>query len=174
MAYAAIANGGTLYVPQLVQSVTAPDGTVVEEFEPRVRRRVHVDPRHLALVIDSLYGVVNDDAGTAHEARLMHPGDVTVAGKTGTAQLGGRILSDEDATRAAYARRAHAWFAGFAPVEDPELAIVVIVEHGGGGGRFAAPIAIEILQEYLGSRVAAATTASADAVLPGGGDGHAR
>jgi penicillin-binding protein 2 len=174
MAYAAIANGGTLYVPQLVQSVTAPDGTVLEEFEPRVRRRVHVDPAHLAFVIDSLYGVVNDEAGTAHEARLAHPGDIAVAGKTGTAQLGGRILSDEEATRAAYARRAHAWFAGFAPATDPELAIVVIVEHGGGGGRYAAPIAIQILQEYLGSRAPQATTASAHDVLPGAGDGHPR
>jgi penicillin-binding protein 2 len=173
MAYAAIANGGTLYVPQLVQSVTAPDGTVLEEFEPRVRRRVHVDPRHLALVIDSLYGVVNEDGGTAHEARLSHPGDIAIAGKTGTAQLGNRIVSDDLASLAAYERRAHAWFAGFAPVEDPELAIVVIVEHGGGGGRFAAPIAIQILQEYLGSR-AAAVTASADDALTGAGDGHAR
>lgn len=175
LAYAAIANGGTLYVPQLVERVSAPDGTVVEEFQPRVRRRVHVDPQHLAFVIDSLFGVVNDEHGTAHEARLSHPGDVTIAGKTGTAQLGGRIRSEDEASRAEYERRAHAWFAGFAPVENPEVAIVVLVEHGGSGGRFAAPIAIQILQEYLGGR-AAATTASAADVLPshGAADGHAR
>ena len=49
MAYAAIANGGTLYVPQLVQAVEAPDGSVLEEFPPRVRRRIDVDPQHLTL-----------------------------------------------------------------------------------------------------------------------------
>ena len=167
MAYAAIANGGTLYVPQLVERVSAPDGTTVEEFQPRVRRRVHVDPEHLAYVIDSLYGVVNDEIGTAHQARLDHPGDVTIAGKTGTAQIGGRIRSEEEATRAAYERRAHAWFAGFAPVEDPEVAIVVLVEHGGSGGRFAAPIAVQILQEYLGGREQA-TTAEADVTRTAG------
>ena len=176
MAYAAIANGGTLYVPQLVQEVRAPDGTIVEAFAPRVRRRVHVDPSHLAYVIDALSGVVNDERGTAHEARLDHPGDVVIAGKTGTAQLGGRIRSEDEASRAAYERRAHAWFAGFAPVGDPEVAIVVLVEHGGSGGRFAAPIAIQILQEYLGNDVT--VTASAADVLShapsGGGRGHAR
>lgn len=166
MAYAAIANGGTLYVPQLIERVSTPDATVIEEFEPRVRRRVHVDPSHLAYVIDALFGVVNDDRGTAHEARLDHPGDVTIAGKTGTAQIGGRIRSEEEASAAAYERRAHAWFAGFAPVEDPEVAIVVLVEHGGGGGRFAAPIAIQILQEYLGQE-AEVTQASASEVLRG-------
>jgi penicillin-binding protein 2 len=137
-----------------------------------VRRRIPVDARHLAFVIDAMYGVVNDDSGTAHEARLDHPGGVTIAGKTGTAQIGGRILSEEQATRAVYERRAHAWFAGFAPVENPELAIVVLVEHGGSGGHFAAPIAIQVLQEYLGGQEA---TATASVHHPLGGDrGHPR
>lgn len=149
MAYAAIANGGTLYVPQLVERVTGPDGSVVEEFEPRVRRRVHVDPEHLALVIDGLYGAVNDPGGTAFDARIE--GGVSVAGKTGTAQVSHRARPDEDPNRAWYYNRAHAWFAGFAPAHDPEVAIVVLVEHGGAGGRQAAPIAINILQEYLGA-----------------------
>ena len=150
LSYAAIANGGTLYVPQLVRSVREPDGTVVEDFAPRVRRRVHVDPAHLAFVIDSMYGVVNDEAGTAAAARIE--GGVPIAGKTGTAQIYGRARADRDAGRGPYHRRAHAWFAGFAPAEAPEVAIVVLVDHGGPGGRVAAPIAIQILQEYLGDR----------------------
>lgn len=154
MSYAAMANGGTLYVPQLVERVTAPDGTVVEAFEPRVRRRVHVDPEHLALVIDGLYGAVNDPTGTAFDARI--DGGVPVAGKTGTAQVSHRARPDEDPARAWYHNRAHAWFAGFAPAEEPQYAIVVLVEHGGTGGRQAAPIAINILQEYLGSQSATA------------------
>ncbi len=150
LVYAAIANGGTLYVPQIVQRVTGPDGSVVEEFEPRVRRRVHVDPEHLALVIDGLYGVVNDPSGTAYDVRIEN--GVSVAGKTGTAQVSHRARPDEDPGRAWYDNRAHAWFAGFAPAQNPEVAIVVLVEHGGAGGRQAAPIAMNILQEYLGGQ----------------------
>ena len=157
-AYAAIANGGTLYVPQIVERISAPDGTVLEELEPRVRRRVHVQPEHLAYVIDGLYGVVNDQSGTAYSARV--DGGVPIAGKTGTAQLSQRARHDVDPDRALYFNRAHAWFAGFAPVEEPELAIVVLVEHGGAGGRTAAPIATQILQEYLGSRDTATATDS--------------
>jgi penicillin-binding protein 2 len=149
MAYAAIANGGTLYVPQLVQAVEAPDGSTIEEFPPRVRRRVSVDPVHLTYVIDGMFGAVNDPNGTAYDARIE--GGVPVAGKTGTAQVSlGRLPGSVDVQNAWYYRRSHAWFAGFAPADDPELAIVVLVEHGGQGGKYSAPIAIRILQEALG------------------------
>lgn len=159
--YAAIANGGTLYVPQLVQTVSSPDGSIVEEFEPRVRRRVHVDREHLEYVVDSLYGAVNDQGGTAYDARIAD--GVIVAGKTGTAQVSERARHDVDPDRAWYLNRPHAWFAGFAPADHPEVAIVVLVEHGGAGGRQAAPIAIRILQEYLGGREQAATASLAPA-----------
>ncbi|MGE3633250.1 MAG: penicillin-binding transpeptidase domain-containing protein, partial [Sandaracinaceae bacterium] len=62
-----------------------------------------------------------------------------------------------------YSLRAHAWFAGYAPAESPEVAIVVLVEHGGGGGTNAVPIAISVLNEYLSAR---ATTASASPEVP--------
>ncbi|MFK7987984.1 MAG: penicillin-binding protein 2 [Sandaracinaceae bacterium] len=151
MAYASIANGGTLYVPQLVERVTGPDGSVLEEFAPRVRRRISAEPEHLALVIDGMYGVVNDPSGSAYDARV--DGGVPIAGKTGTAQVSHRARPGEDPQRFSYLGRDHAWFAGFAPAEEPQYAIVVLVEHGGSGGRHAAPIAINILQEYLGSDV---------------------
>jgi penicillin-binding protein 2 len=155
MVYAAIANGGTLYVPQLVQSVESPEGGVIEEFPPRMRRRVSADPKHLTYVIDGMFGVVNDQNGTAFEARIE--GGVPVAGKTGTAQVSrGKLPAGVDANRAWYYRRSHAWFAGLAPADDPELAIVVLVEHGGHGGKYAAPIAVRILQEALGSRTTTA------------------
>jgi penicillin-binding protein 2 len=150
MAYAAIANGGTLYVPQIVQAVEAPDGSMIEEFPPRVRRRVSVDAAHLAYVIEGMVGVVNDPNGTAYDAHIE--GGVTVAGKTGTAQVSlGKPPGGVDVQNAWYYQRSHAWFAGFAPAADPELAIVVLVEHGGQGGKYAAPIATHILQEALGS-----------------------
>jgi penicillin-binding protein 2 len=159
MAYAALANGGTLYVPQLVERISGPDGAVLEELEPRVRRRVHVSRENLAFLIDSFSGVVNDPLGTAFAARVAD--GVAIAGKTGTAQVYQRArLSEEDAARAEYRNRAHAWFAGFAPVERPEVAIVVMLEHGGSGGRYAAPIAIQILQEYLAPRPTGASGSS--------------
>jgi penicillin-binding protein 2 len=168
MVYAAIANGGTLYVPQLVQAVEAPDGTTIEEFPPRVRRRVSVDPHHLTYVIDGMFGVVNDLNGTAYEARI--PGGVPVAGKTGTAQVPrGKLPGGAEVANAWYYRRSHAWFAGFAPADDPELAIVVLVEHGGHGGKHAAPIAIRVLQEALGATTGTtAATGRADHVGAGG------
>lgn len=151
MAYAAVANGGTLYVPQLVERVASPDGSVIEEFTPRVRRRLHVSREHLTYVVDGLYGVVNDPSGTAYDAHV--PGGVPAAGKTGTAQVSGHTArEDEDPRQTWYFNRSHAWFAGFAPAGDPEVVVVVLVEHGGGGGKNAAPIGLQILQEYLGGR----------------------
>ncbi|MDD9947635.1 MAG: penicillin-binding protein 2 [Myxococcales bacterium] len=159
MAYAAIANGGTLYVPQVVRSVDDPDGTSVAEFGPRVRRQVDVDPDHLKKVTDGMHGVVNDMKGTAFGARVV--GGVPMAGKTGTAQVAKRKLQPgEDPRRAWYYRRSHAWFAGFAPARDPKLAVVVLVEHGGDGGKNAAPIATQVLQHALGKEEAATHTAS--------------
>ncbi len=149
LAYAAIANGGTLYLPQLVEAVEAPDGSVIEEFPPRVRRTVSVDPAHISYVRDGMFGVVNDPNGTAYDARIE--GGVPVAGKTGTAQVSlGRRPGGVDVANPWYYRRSHAWFAGFAPAADPQLAIVVLVEHGGQGGKYAAPIATRVLQEALG------------------------
>lgn len=149
LAYGALANGGDLYRPILVESVRRPDGSVVEEATPTVRGRLEIDPEALALVNSGLRGVVNEASGTAYEARIE--GGVTVSGKTGTAEIdAGTPHGDVDPRRAWYFRRSHAWFAGFAPAEAPEVAIVVLVEHGGSGGRAAAPIAVRVLEDYLG------------------------
>jgi penicillin-binding protein 2 len=152
MAYSAIANGGTLYVPQLVEAVEAPGGVVIETFQPRVRRRVAIARENLSYLIDSLFGVVNDKKGTAYEVHIEQ--GVPIAGKTGTAQVSRRRPSPgEDPRRAVYYQRSHAWFVGFAPAPNPEYVVVVLVEHGGPGGKYAAPVAIQILQEILGGEV---------------------
>lgn len=149
MAYAALANGGTVHVPQLVDSVQAPSGEVIERFAPRVRRRLAYKPEHIALIHDALDGVVNEDKGTAYtESNLK---GVRVAGKTGTAQVEHHQRHKDDPKRAWYVNRPHAWFAGWAPADHPKLAVVVLVEHGGGGGKNAAPIAIETMKQYLGA-----------------------
>ncbi|MEO0324733.1 MAG: penicillin-binding transpeptidase domain-containing protein, partial [Myxococcota bacterium] len=148
LAYGALANGGTLYEPRLVDSVREPDGTLVREAQPRVRRRLDLSEEHLAYVNEALNGVVNEPNGTAYEARL---GGVDVSGKTGTAEIApGTPRANLDPARAWYFNRSHAWFAGFAPATRPEVAIVVLVEHGGAGGRAAAPIGLQILEDFLG------------------------
>jgi penicillin-binding protein 2 len=151
--YAAIANGGKLWLPQIVDHVEAPDGQVLEEFAPRVRREITVSPENLAFVRQALVGVVNEPKGTAFKARST---DVEVAGKTGTAQVHGRHAD----TVGTYEGTEHAWFVGFAPAGRPKIAFAVLVEHGGHGGEVAAPVAMEIVDNYF------TTVAPADKAAP--------
>jgi penicillin-binding protein 2 len=145
LAYGALANGGTLYQAQVVRSIETSDGTVVQEFPPRVRRMVRVDPEHLSRLRHALTGVVFESDGTAYHQRL--PG-VDLAGKTGTAQVSHVTPRGVDPHKVWYFNRDHAWFAGYAPSGSPEIAIVVLVEHGGGGGKHAVPIAMRIVEEW--------------------------
>lgn len=144
--YAAIANGGKVYQPQLVERIETPEGQLVTQMEPRLVRDVEMTPEQRAVLLDALTSVVNEPGGTAFRSRL---GDVTVAGKTGTAQvsrLGAVRLKKEQMS---YWERDHAWFAAFAPAEDPELAIIVLNEHGGHGGSDAAPAAMAVFKKYF-------------------------
>lgn len=147
LAYAAIANGGSLYVPQVVQNIRSPDGSLSETFQPRIKREVGVAPGHLDLMRRSLIDVVQDESGTAYRARNKE--GVRVAGKTGTAQVVSRKGRSEESSSAWYLDRSHGWFAGFAPADDPQVAFAVLVEHGGSGGASAAPIATAVMQRYL-------------------------
>ncbi|MBW2189862.1 MAG: penicillin-binding protein 2 [Deltaproteobacteria bacterium] len=147
MANAAIANGGTLYVPQVVQNVRAPDGSLSETFQPRIKREVGVSPQHLDMMRRALVDVVQDESGTAYRAR--NKDGVRVAGKTGTAQVVSRKGRSEESSSAWYLDRSHGWFAGFAPADDPQVAFAVLVEHGGSGGASAAPIAMSVMHQYL-------------------------
>ncbi|MEO7330923.1 MAG: penicillin-binding transpeptidase domain-containing protein, partial [Minicystis sp.] len=92
---------------------------------------------------------VNEEGGTAFttskKAALIN---FDMAGKTGTAQVSHHLARGAEAERVWYFNREHAWFAGFAPVKSPEVAVVAIVEHGGVGGKHAAPIAFEAVRAY--------------------------
>ena len=145
LAYAALANAGTLYQPQVVRSIETSDGTIVQEFPPRVRRIISMDSHQLDLIKDGLHGVVIEREGTAHAESL--PG-VDMAGKTGTAQVSHVTPKGVDTDRVWYFNRDHAWFAGYAPANAPEIAIVVMIEHGGGGGKNAVPVASRVVQEW--------------------------
>lgn len=145
LAYAALANGGTLYRPQLVRSIETADGTVVQDFPPRVRRVIELDPTQLTRIQDGMVGVVRDKRGTAHGASIE---GVDLAGKTGTAQVSPLAPRGSDQSDVAYFNRDHAWFAGYSPTVSPEIAVVVLIEHGGGGGKNAVPVAMRIVRDY--------------------------
>jgi penicillin-binding protein 2 len=145
LAYAALANGGTLYQPQVVRSIETSDGTVVQDFPPRVRRLIEPDQEHLGWIKSALEGVVTEKNGTAYKERSR---DVDMAGKTGTAQVSHVTPRGVDPGKVWYFNRDHAWFSGYAPSRSPEIAIVVLVEHGGGGGKNAVPIAMRVVRDW--------------------------
>jgi penicillin-binding protein 2 len=145
LAYAALANGGTVYMPEIVRAVETSDGSVVQDFPPRVRQKAKIAPENLVRVTDALAAVVNDEKGTAYPVR---DATVEMAGKTGTAQTGYVAAANVDPKRAWYETRDHAWFAAFSPIKSPEIAVIVLVEHGGSGPTVAAPVAVQIVKDY--------------------------
>ena len=129
-----VANGGTLYRPQLVLEVRDAEGRPRQPFEPDVIRRVPVAARHLALIRQGLRESVASPGGTAYQALKDHT--LPIAGKTGTSE----VNQVEDP---------HAWFVGYAPAHNPAISVVVFVQHGGQGSRVAAPVAADIMNVYL-------------------------
>jgi penicillin-binding protein 2 len=139
---AAVANGGVLWKPRLVQRVERPGQGIVYSDSGRVDGHVDLSPIVWAFLKDSLWSVVNE-GGTGAAARI--PG-LDVAGKTGTAQT----IANSKASRG----EDHAWFAAFAPAKDPQVVVVVLIERGGKGGQVAAPIAKKILNAIFFEKVA--------------------
>ncbi len=133
----ALANGGTLYQPQIVSEIVDADGRVIRPFSPKVIRQLDISPEVLATVREGLRLAVTD--GTAPLANLP---EIAVAGKTGSAEFGIRDENGDLPT--------HAWFTAYAPADDPEVAVIVFIEGGGEGSSAAAPIAAQILRYYFG------------------------
>ncbi len=137
---AAIANGGTVYQPHVVRFIDRiqPDGSLRRfRVEPRVLHKVTLSPAALQTVRLGLWRVVNEDGGTGSNARVA---GLDVSGKTGTVQViaqHGWVKSEGLPFRS----KDHAWFASFAPRDNPEMVVVVFVEHGGHGGVDSAPLA---------------------------------
>ena len=145
--YSSIANGGKLVKPRVVQRVEDADGNVIKTIESEIRKEQIIRPSTLSFLQKALAGVVQEPFGTGRAARQE---GIKVAGKTGTAQVV-RMEEDEDenADEEPYEFRDHAWFIAFAPLEEPEILVAVLVEHGGHGGSAAAPIAREVMKEYF-------------------------
>ncbi|MGI6618593.1 MAG: penicillin-binding protein 2 [Bacillota bacterium] len=129
----AIANGGVRMRPRLVSKVLDSEHNVVEEFLPEVAGELNVDPGVFDIVKAGMLRVTNEPGGTAYW--IFHDCPIKVCGKTGTAQ---NPLGDD-----------HAWFVGFGPYENPEIALAVVVDQGGSGSGVAAPIARQIFDAYL-------------------------
>jgi len=144
---AEVANGGTLYKPQFVRQIDALDGSVVKTFPPIVENQTRIDPQVLEELRSAMADVIAAPTGTGKSARID---GITVAGKTGTAQVvkeaqGARTketaLSDKN--------RDHGWFMAFAPVDHPKIAIACIIEHSGHGGSTAAPVVKAVMEKYF-------------------------
>ena len=153
----AIANGGTLYQPRVVRGFINRNETRVDSlsgdselsfepeenpsdqlelvlFEPNIIRNNFVDEKNLEIIREGMR-----DGVIYGSSRALYNLPIDVAGKTGTAQVGGD-------------KEPHAWFTGFAPYEKPEIAVTVLIENGGEGSSFAVPVAREIFEYYFGAK----------------------
>ena len=143
---AAVANGGKLYRPFVVQKVESLDGATTQEYGPQLIRTITMKPDTLQRVRKALADVVHGPGGTGGAARTPV---ISVAGKTGTAQvieMKGAYLKSEQLS---YFNRDHAWFVAYAPVDKPRIAVAVLVEHGGHGGEAAAPVAKKVFEKFM-------------------------
>jgi len=131
----AVANGGTLYRPQLVWKVGGRPGVEDQYFGAEAVGKLPVSQEHLAAIREALRGVANQKRGTAYW--IFRDCDIPVAGKTGTA---------ENPSGAP-----HAWFIGYAPADEPQIAIAVVVENGGEGTVAAAPIFRALVEAFFQS-----------------------
>jgi penicillin-binding protein 2 len=163
--YGAIASG-VVWKPQVVMRIEDPRGATLKDFPPAEVGRIPFKQETRDAVMEGLYAAVNKPFGTAWWARLK---DVTMVGKTGTAQvvkLGARRIK---AAQLPYFERDHAWFASFAPMEDPEIVVVVLNEHSGFGSSNAAPTASALIKKYfeLKQQDAGIATSTTTVVEPG-------
>ena len=142
LVYAAIANGGKLLSPQLIMSVSDSKGNIVKTAAPKIKRMIDLKPETLAAVQAGLAAAVNEPGGTAYLSRLVKP---KFAGKTGTAQV---IRFNADIyEQADYVHKDHAWFVGYGPIDDPEIVVLGMVEHGEHGS-WVAPAVREVIAAW--------------------------
>lgn len=140
---AAIANGGKLMKPHVVQKIVTPDGKVVKDFKPAVMRKIDVNPETIAQTKRAMLEVTQQ-GGTAYHLFANFPAELKVAAKTGTAETG-RAGDDRK-------RDFHGVFIAFAPADNPQIAFAGIVEYGFSGGGSAGYVAKAVFEQYFGIR----------------------
>lgn len=149
VAYATLANGGTVVTPHVGLEVEDAAGRVLQEFDPPPRRHIHIDGAYRSAILEGLHEAAQSPGGTSYAVFGGFP--VPVAGKTGTAQ-----------------RPPHAdqsWYIVLAPYPDPRIVTAVTFEEGGFGAESAAPAALQILEAYFHKR--ATETGAANGGSPG-------
>ncbi|WP_322488434.1 penicillin-binding transpeptidase domain-containing protein [Chloroflexus sp.] len=147
VAAGAIATDGTLYRPHVVDRIVDENGQLVQQIQPEPLGKAPIEPQHLAAIRQGLLASITDGLGIA--AREACSG-LRIAGKTGTAEFGPLLIT----TDGRMVRQSHAWFVGFAPYENPEIVVVVLVEGVGdlndGSSTIAVPAVTQIMQAYFG------------------------
>lgn len=136
----AVANGGTVYRPHLVRQIDDASGKLVKTIDPQVEASGFISPQNLAIVRQGMAQAVS--AGTAC-CSIKAEVPVPVAGKTGTAETSTQDANGQSATKP------HAWFTAYAPLDNPQISVVVLVENSGEGAEWAVPIGKDILKAYF-------------------------
>ena len=148
LATAAIANKGQLLTPQVMMHSQSKKGDIFEEQNLKAQQIPIKDIDNWELIIEAMKQTIYGKFGTAK--RLNNKLQYSLAGKTGTAQVFGLDPEEEYiAENIEEKLRDHALFTGFAPIENPQVAIAIIVENAGSGSSIAAPLARELLDEYF-------------------------
>lgn len=139
----AVATDGTVYRPHVVSKITDSDGNLIHTIEPEVKSRAPVNPDYLAVIREGMRQSVTD--GLNIGARDECSG-LSIAGKTGTAEFGPILTEDGK-------RQSHSWFVGFAPYDNPQIVVAVLLEGtgdlGDGSSTMAVPAAAQIMQAYF-------------------------
>ena len=143
IAYAALGNGGKIVTPRVGMEVEDAAGRVLEEFEPRVRRKVKINPGYRRGILDGLHAAAQGPNGTATGIFGGFP--IEIAGKTGTAERPGH--ADQS------------WFASLSPYPDPRIVTIATVEEGGFGAESAAPVVLQILEATYDEQASEITSA---------------
>ena len=138
VAYATLANGGTVVTPHLGKEIDDPAGRVLREIDPKPQRHIHIDPDYRAAILEGLHDAAQNGGGTSFEVFGDFP--IPVAGKTGTAQRPPHL--DQS------------WYGVLAPYPNPRIVTFVTMEEGGFGAESAAPAARKILEAYFAKELA--------------------
>jgi penicillin-binding protein 2 len=163
MMMAAVAARGARYQPHIVRSMRDHDSGRLQPFPPTRVADVEVSPRTFEFIRRALVDVVQAQHGTGRAAKSQF---VSIAGKTGTAQVVGSPSGGQ--VRAPDAYQDHAWFVAFAPVEAPTIAVAVLVEHGGKGGAVAAPVARQVIEAHIRPEAPAPPPSTVTDAVPDG------
>src|SRR5437667_2601115 len=135
VAYASLANGGSLVRPHLGERIEDQSGRVIQEFSPRVRRKIQINPTYRQAIVDGLHAAAEQQGGTSYWVMKGFP--IPIAGKTGTAEKG-------------LGRKDQSWYVALAPYPSFRYVVAVTAEHGGFGADTAAPEARKILAALFG------------------------